>query len=203
MPVIEPHVPAPATKWVIRPAVCAQISGPVVFSWASGLAGLAYWLGRNASSSCGQPLGDRVVARAGPRGRRPPGRRRPRRRRPAAARSSPAPPCRSSRTRSGSRAGRRRSPARRRCCRSSARRSCRPAAADPSRSAARIISSAGRSFDEPPGLVVSIFIASTRGQLLELHDPLHAAPAACRRSGRSPSRRSASPRAGRQPCAGA
>ena len=51
MPVIEPHVPAPATKWVIRPAVCAHSSGPVVFSWASGLAGLAYWLGRKASSS--------------------------------------------------------------------------------------------------------------------------------------------------------
>ena len=44
-----PHVPAPATKWVIRPPVWRQISGPVVFSWASGLAGLAYWLGRNAS----------------------------------------------------------------------------------------------------------------------------------------------------------
>jgi hypothetical protein len=32
----------------------------------------------------------------------------------------------------------------------------------PSRSAAMIISSAGRSFDDPPGLVVSIFIASTQ-----------------------------------------
>ena len=62
MPVIVPHVPAPATKWVMRPAVCSHISGPVVFSWASGLAGLAYWLGRKASSSCGQPLGDGVVA---------------------------------------------------------------------------------------------------------------------------------------------
>ena len=51
MPVIEPHVPAPATKCVIRPAVCSQISGPVVFVWASGLFGLAYWLGRNALRS--------------------------------------------------------------------------------------------------------------------------------------------------------
>ncbi len=51
VPVIEPHVPAPATKWVIRPAGCAHSSGPVVFSWESGVAGLAYWLGRKASSS--------------------------------------------------------------------------------------------------------------------------------------------------------
>src|SRR6185369_11991081 len=45
VPVIDPHVPAPATKCVIRPAVWSQISGPVVFVWASGLFGLAYWLG--------------------------------------------------------------------------------------------------------------------------------------------------------------
>ena len=38
-----------------------------------------------------------------------------------------------------------------------------PGCSRPSRSAARIISSAGRSFDEPPGLVVSIFMASTLG----------------------------------------
>ena len=48
MPVIVPHVPAPATKWVIRPPVWRHSSGPVVSSWASGLFGLAYWLGRNA-----------------------------------------------------------------------------------------------------------------------------------------------------------
>ena len=48
-PVIVPQVPAPATKWVIRPAVWRQISGPVVFSCDRGLAGLAYWLGRKAS----------------------------------------------------------------------------------------------------------------------------------------------------------
>src|SRR3954471_3904462 len=40
VPVIDPHVPAPATKWVIRPAVCSQISGPVVLVWPSGLLGL-------------------------------------------------------------------------------------------------------------------------------------------------------------------
>ncbi len=39
-----PPVPTPATKWVIRPPVCSQISGPVVRTWASGLAGLSYWL---------------------------------------------------------------------------------------------------------------------------------------------------------------
>jgi hypothetical protein len=29
-PEIVPPVPTPATKWVIFPAVCSQISGPVV-----------------------------------------------------------------------------------------------------------------------------------------------------------------------------
>ncbi len=43
-----PPVPMLATRWVTRPAVCRQISGPVVSSWASGLCGLAYWLGMNA-----------------------------------------------------------------------------------------------------------------------------------------------------------
>ena len=38
-----------------------------------------------------------------------------------------------------------------------------PGRSRPSRSAATIISSAGRSLDEPPGLVVSIFMASTLG----------------------------------------
>ena len=38
-----------------------------------------------------------------------------------------------------------------------------PGRSKPSRSAWRIISNAGRSFDEPPGLDVSIFIASTQG----------------------------------------
>ena len=47
-PVIVPPVPMPATKWVMRPAVWRQISGPVVASWAAGLAGLWYWSGLNA-----------------------------------------------------------------------------------------------------------------------------------------------------------
>ena len=51
VPVMVPHVPAPATKWVIRPPVCFHNSGPVVFSCASGLLGFAYWLGRNALRS--------------------------------------------------------------------------------------------------------------------------------------------------------
>ena len=38
-----------------------------------------------------------------------------------------------------------------------------PGCRRPSRSAARIISSAGRSFAEPPGFVVSIFMTSTDG----------------------------------------
>ena len=51
VPVMVPHVPAPATKCVIRPPVCAHSSGPVVCSCANGLLGLAYWLGRNALRS--------------------------------------------------------------------------------------------------------------------------------------------------------
>ena len=47
-PEIVPPVPTPATKWVIRPSVCCQISGPVD-SWCdSGLFGLAYWSGFHA-----------------------------------------------------------------------------------------------------------------------------------------------------------
>ena len=200
VPVIDPHVPAPATKWVIRPAVCAHSSGPVVFSWASGLVGLAYWLGRNALQLVGQPLGDASSSSAGRRARRRPGTRRPRRRRPAAARSSPAPPCRSSRTRTGSRAGRRRWPARRRCCRSSARRSCRPAAAG--RRARRRGSSPAPAGPSTTRRGCGLHLHRQHaGQLLELHRSASCARAACCRSGRSPSRRSASPRAGRQPCA--
>ena len=45
-PVIVPPVPMPATKWVTRPAVWSQISGPVVRSCASGFAGFEYWSGR-------------------------------------------------------------------------------------------------------------------------------------------------------------
>ncbi len=48
MPVIVPPVPSPATKWVTRPAVWRQISGPVDSTCACGFAGFAYWFGRNA-----------------------------------------------------------------------------------------------------------------------------------------------------------
>jgi hypothetical protein len=48
MPVMVPPVPMLATRWVMRPAVCLQISGPVVLSCASGLWRLAYWLGMKA-----------------------------------------------------------------------------------------------------------------------------------------------------------
>ncbi len=48
VPVTVPPVPTPATKWVIFPPVCSQISGPVVRTWASGLARLSYWLASQA-----------------------------------------------------------------------------------------------------------------------------------------------------------
>ena len=43
VPIMVPVVPIAATKWVTRPPVWAQISGPVVSRWAWGLAGLLYW----------------------------------------------------------------------------------------------------------------------------------------------------------------
>ena len=62
MPVMVPPVPTPHTKWVIRPAVWRQISGPVVSYWAWGLFGLWYWSGFQAFGSlAGQPVGHRVV----------------------------------------------------------------------------------------------------------------------------------------------
>ena len=48
MPVMVPPVPTPHTKWVMRPRVCSQISGPVVSYWARGLSGLWYWSGFHA-----------------------------------------------------------------------------------------------------------------------------------------------------------
>ena len=45
MPEMDPPVPILATRWVMRPAVCCQISGPVLRKWASGLWGLEYWSG--------------------------------------------------------------------------------------------------------------------------------------------------------------
>ena len=45
---IVPPVPMPATKWVTRPSVCSQISGPVVATCEAGFCGLAYWSGFQA-----------------------------------------------------------------------------------------------------------------------------------------------------------
>ena len=48
MPVTVPPVPTLATRCVIRPSVWAQISGPVVRSWADGFSAFQYWSGLNA-----------------------------------------------------------------------------------------------------------------------------------------------------------
>jgi hypothetical protein len=55
-----PPAPTPATKWVTRPSVCRQISGPVERSCSAGLAGLEYWSG-GTPGVCGQPVGHRAV----------------------------------------------------------------------------------------------------------------------------------------------
>ena len=102
-----------------------------------------------------EPVGDRVVGRRGPRAAPRWGTPPRRRRRRAAARPSPRSSCRTSRRCSGSRAARRRWRARHRCCPRWARRSCRPGWSRPSRSAASIIATAGRSFTLPPGLTIS------------------------------------------------
>ena len=47
-PVIVPPVPTLATKWVIRPSVWSQSSGPVVSSCAAGFSWFQYWSGLNA-----------------------------------------------------------------------------------------------------------------------------------------------------------
>ena len=44
VPVMVPPEPMPATSASIRPPVCSQISGPVVFTCASAFASLANWL---------------------------------------------------------------------------------------------------------------------------------------------------------------
>ena len=49
-PVIVPPVPTPATSTSTRPSSARSISGPVVRRWASGLAGLENWSGRNTSA---------------------------------------------------------------------------------------------------------------------------------------------------------
>ena len=199
VPVIDPHVPAPATKCVIRPAVWAQSSGPVVFSWAQRVVRVGVLVGPERVELLGQPLGDRVVARGvvgrdGDRAHDDLGAVRPQQRDLLRA-----PPCRSSRTRTGSRAGRRRWPARRRCCRWSARRSCRPAAAG--RRARRRGSSPA-----PAGPWTtrrgSSSPSSSPARWGSARPPSSAssARAACGRSGRSPNRRSPSPGGGRRPC---
>ena len=123
-PVIVPPVPTPATKWVMRPPVWRQISGPVECSCAQGFQRFAYWFGRNAPGvSLHQPFGHRVVRLrivGLDRNRAHDDFRAVRR---AATRSSRARPCRSSRRCIGSRAARRRWRARPRCCPRWARRS--------------------------------------------------------------------------------
>ena len=137
----------------MRPSVWRQISGPVERSCSAGLAGLEYWSGRNASGvsrvrrSADRVVGVGVLGRHGGRAHDDLGAVRAQQR-DLLRRSS----CRTSRRCSGSRAGRRRWRGRRRCCPRSARRSCRPACSRPSRSAASIIATAGRSFTLPPGL---------------------------------------------------
>ena len=46
-----PDEPTPKTSASTSCSICAQISGPVVVSCASGLAGLANWLTKNAPVS--------------------------------------------------------------------------------------------------------------------------------------------------------
>ena len=48
MPEMVPPVPTPATKCVMRPSVCSQISGPVDSKCEIGLLGLLYWSGFHA-----------------------------------------------------------------------------------------------------------------------------------------------------------
>jgi hypothetical protein len=48
VPEIVPPVPTLATKWVTRPSVWSQISGPVVRSCASGFSWFQYWSGLKA-----------------------------------------------------------------------------------------------------------------------------------------------------------
>ena len=48
MPETVPPVPTLATRCVIRPCVCSQISGPVVCSCAAGFSWFQYWSGLKA-----------------------------------------------------------------------------------------------------------------------------------------------------------
>ena len=163
MPVSEPHVPAPATKWVMRPGRLAPQLGPRRLLVGGRVVRVGVLVGAERVELVGQSLGDlvvalRVVGRDGHRAHDDFGAVRA-----SAATPSRAPSCRSSRTRTCSRVGRRRSPDRHPVLPLVGSTIVPPGRSDPSRSAARIISSAGRSFDEPPGFVVSIFMASTQG----------------------------------------
>ncbi|MCY1457922.1 hypothetical protein D9M71_752570 [compost metagenome] len=51
-PVRVPADPTPTTMASTSCWVCAQISGAVLHSWASGLAGLLNWSAKNASGIC-------------------------------------------------------------------------------------------------------------------------------------------------------
>jgi hypothetical protein len=60
-PVRVPAEPTPTTMASTSCWVCAQISGAVLHSWASGLAGLLNWSAKKASGMSGQPRGDVLV----------------------------------------------------------------------------------------------------------------------------------------------
>ena len=63
MPEIVPPVPTLATKWVIRPSVWSQSSGPVVRSWARGFSIVPVLVRlEGARDVAGQARGHAVVA---------------------------------------------------------------------------------------------------------------------------------------------
>ncbi len=62
MPVMVPPVPMPATKWVTRPLVCSQISGPVGVVLGLGVVGVVVLVRLPGQRHlAGQAIGDRVV----------------------------------------------------------------------------------------------------------------------------------------------
>ena len=62
MPQIVPPVPMPATKWLTRPAVWRQISGPVVASWDGRVLGVVVLVGvEGAGDLLGEARRHRVV----------------------------------------------------------------------------------------------------------------------------------------------
>ncbi len=62
MPVSEPHVPAPATKWVMRPDVWRHSSGPGGLLVGRRVVRVGVLVGAERVELGGQPLGDLVVA---------------------------------------------------------------------------------------------------------------------------------------------